>query len=331
MSVLAVLADNLVSWFLLLFGISFPLILLIYFIGLTGFREISRFQKHSTFYYKLNPLTKIAFGLAVTVITATTIWWIGLIITIGVLLSYATLKNGFKKIIMGTYLATGAVLGVTWAFAPYTPTYILECAVGKGPYQTVWTWPSYFSFMGFQSTLTLQALFYGLQISMRFSAIILAALILIMTSTPSEILKALQKFKVPIPIIFSLVVAMRTVPRIFDSIDTAVKIQFMRGLGRSGRGPAKIYYMIIAAFNAIIPSMIFLFRGAKNTAISADTRGFRAFNTRTYLRPLTFSRLDTYMFAIIIAMIAVSVVAIVFGFGRGIPYYAPGTFKGCVS
>ena len=323
----SVVLTNVFSWIILLFGISFPVFLILGMIGLTGFREVSRFELHNTFYYRLNPITKLALGLVVMVIATITIWWVGLIMSAVLLASYLTLKNGVRKLFVGLYLTTATILGVTWTFAPYTPFCILRYAEGTKTFTPIWTWPAYFSVMGVQNPLTLQALLYGFQISMRFSSIFLAALLLIMTSTPSEILRALQKFKIPILLIFSLVVAMRTVPRIFDSLDTAVKVQFMRGLGSATNPVLGVFYMIIGAFQAIVPAMIFLFRGAKNTAISADTRAFRAYPKRTFLRPMVFNRVDAYMFAGMLLVFALSVVGAYVGFGRGIPYQA--TFGSC--
>ncbi|EQD27918.1 cobalt transport protein, partial [mine drainage metagenome] len=120
---------------------------------------------------------------------------------------------------------------------------------------------------------------------MRFTAVSLISLVLVMTSTPSQVLRALNKIGLPISITFSLVVAMRTIPRIFEYIDTSVKIQFMRGLGSNAPRVLRVFYMLKGAIYAIVPVIVLLVRGAKDTAISADTRAFRAYPRRTYMRP----------------------------------------------
>ena len=336
MSLVGIVLVNVVSWFLFLFNVAFPLYLLLGAIGLTGFREISRYEKHDTFYYRLNPLTKVALAVILTFVVAFTVWWIVLTIILVTLATYLTLKNGRRKILVGGALAFASVAGLMWWWAANTPYTLLYLAfyqkcvavASSSSFTPLWTWPSYFSLMGYQPVLTLQGILYGLQVASRAAAIFIVALILIMTSTPSGILRSLGKVKVPILMIFSLVVAMRTVPRIFDSLDTAVKVQFMRGYGTNAPRPLKVFYLAGAALTSIVPAMTFLFRGARNTAISADTRAFRAFKERTFLNPVTFSRGDYLMWGILAGLIAMTILANVYGFGRGIPYAAVGASCG---
>lgn len=319
MSIYWIIFDNVVSWLLMLWGIALPIYFLLWAIGLTGFRRVTRFEVYNTFYYKLNPVTKIVLGLVVTVIAAATSWIIGAVLTALILISFLTLKDGKDKFLLGLYITIMTIVGVVWTYAPYTPTDVLETA-GFHTFTVIWVWPSYFSFMGYLPDLTLQAMIYGFQVAMRFTATTLAALILIMTTTPSGILRALRKVGVPEEIIFALVVAMRTVPRIFDAIEISVNSQFIRGLGANAPKFLRPFYLIYAAVLSTVPVFVYLLRGAKNTAISADTRAFRAFKQRTYLTPMTFSNLDYITFGIMILGLVLMFVAIWLGFGRPIPY-----------
>ncbi|MEM3671256.1 MAG: energy-coupling factor transporter transmembrane component T [Thermoprotei archaeon] len=320
MTLLSTLLVNVLSWLFVLFGYSAPLIVIFGAIGLTGFMEITRFEKGTTFYYRLNPVTKIVLGLVVTTISAIAIWWIGAIVTLILAFSYLTLVNGRRKLALGVLLIFITVIGAVQSFAPYTPFSVLTIAMNTTHFQTIWTWPGYFNILGFQKVLTVQAIIYGLQISMRFTAVLLAALILVLTSTPSEILRALNKVGIPISITFALIVAMRTIPRIFDALDLSVKAQLMRGLGVSSNRFMRAIYYAVALFASIVPVMIFLLRGAKNTAISADTRAFRAYNKRTYMNPILFTKLDWYTFGIMALALGLTVLAVMLGFGRTILY-----------
>ena len=339
-TILTVLFANVGSLLLFLFGVVAPLYLLLGAIGLTGFREVSRYDKYDSFYYKLNPLTKISLAVILTFVVAVTVWWIDAIIMIAILASYITLKNGKRKLFIGGSLAFVAAVGLAWSIAVNTPYTLVELAfyhqcVTSIDQATVarlftprWYWPAYYEIIGYQPVLTLQSLLYGLQISTRTATVLIAALVVIMTSTPSSIMKTFGKIRVPIQIVFSLVVAMRTVPRIFDALDTAVNVQFMRGYGYKGRGPLKVLYLAGAALTSIIPAMAFLFRGARNTAISADTRAFRAFNTRTSITSVTFSKADYVIWGVLVGLVLLAVFANIYGFGRGIPYSAVGSSCG---
>lgn len=311
---------NLISWLIFFFGAAFPILIVLRVIGLTGFMKVTRFENYHTFYYNMNPSVKIMLGIVVTVVAALTIWWIGAILTVVVLFTYLTLKNGKSKFITGFFLTMITVIGTTWAFAPYTPYVILQEAFHNTTITGIWTWPSYFTVMGYQKELSIQGLIYGFQISMRFTAISLISLVLVMTSTPSQVLRAINKIGMPVSITFSLVVAMRTIPRIFEYIDTSVKIQYMRGLGSNAPKTIRPFYMLVGAINAIVPVIVFLVRGAKDTAISADTRAFRAYRTRTHMQPVSIGRADKTAIMMSVLAMFVTAMVVIMGFGRAIPY-----------
>ena len=311
---------NVVSWMLFFFGAAFPVLILLKAIGLTGFMKVTRYESYHTFYYRMNPAVKIILGIMVMVVASVTIWWIGAIMTVAILSSYLTLKDGKRKFITGMFLTIMTVIGTTWAFAPYTPYVILQEAFHSNHLTALWVWPSYFTVMGYQPSLTTQGIIYGFQISMRFTAVSLMSLVLVMTSTPSQVLRSLNKVGIPTSLTFSMVVAMRTVPRIFEYIDTSVKIQFMKGLGSNAPSILRPFYMLTGAFSGIVPVIVFLVRGAKDTAISADTRAFRAYSKRTYMHPMTIGKVDKMALSAVILIILMTVVVVMMGFGRGISY-----------
>ncbi|AWR97924.2 energy-coupling factor transporter transmembrane protein EcfT [Acidianus sulfidivorans JP7] len=313
--------QNVLSWILFFYGVVFPILLLLSVLGLRGFLEITRYESGKTFLYKLNPLTKIVFGIVVMIVASTTIWWIGAILTIVMMALYFTLTSGKRKFAYITILNIITIIGGTWGIAPYTPNSVLQMVFpNPSSYTTVWVWPSYFTVMGYEPQLTLQALIYGLQISFRITAVLDSALLLILTTTTSDIFRMFSKIKVPLAVTFSILVGLRTVPKIFELFDTSIKMQFVRGLGYNKPKIINAFYFLYAGILAIIPTMVYLLRGAKNLAISADTRGFRAYNSRTSLVELTIGKGDYIMFGVAIGLIVLDVLANLFGFGRSIPY-----------
>jgi len=105
----------------------------------------------------------------------------------------------------------------------------------------------------------------------------------------------------------------------------------MRGYGANSNKVTRVFYLVGGVLTSIVPAMTFLFRGAKNTAISADTRAFRAYKQRTYLKPFTLGRADYVFIGIIVGLIALAVVANLTGFGRSIPYAAVGSNCGATT
>jgi energy-coupling factor transport system permease protein len=313
------LLNNIISWAMVLFGVAAPLYFILGAIGLTGFMEVTRFEKGVSFYYRMNPVTKLAMVLAFTFLAAATIWWMGMIATIVLLSTYVFLNNGRRKLVLGTLLTLTMVVGRMWAFGPYTPSVVLA-DVGLTTSTPVWTWPGYFAYMGYQPVLTVERLVYGLQISMRFTCVLLVGLILVMSSTPSAILKALNKIGVSITIVFMIVMAMRSIPRVFQALDTSVKIQLLRGRGTGANPVLRPVYIGISAISSLVPVVVFLMRGATNMSISADTRAFRAYPKRTYMDPITFNRQDFVGLAVAGLIVVLTILALALGLVRGVPF-----------
>ncbi|MCL4357066.1 MAG: energy-coupling factor transporter transmembrane protein EcfT, partial [Candidatus Thermoplasmatota archaeon] len=69
-----------------------------------------------------------------------------------------------------------------------------------------------------------------------------------------------------------------------------------------------------------VPVIVFLVRGAKDTAISADTRAFRAYSKRTYMHPMTIGKVDKMALSAVILIILMTVIVVMMGFGKGISY-----------
>ncbi len=309
-----------ISLSILLFGVGAPLYLILAAIGIRGFKEITSYEPYNTLLYRINPLIKIALSVTVMIVAAITIWWFGALLTVAILVSYLSLRNGGRKAMIGALFVIATVVGTAWGYAPFVSSSILSVAFPGYHPQVIWTWPDYFSVMGYQHQLTLQALEYGLQISFRTSAIMMSALLLVMTNTPSQILRTLHKASIPDSVIFSLMVGMKSIPMVFTYLDESIKIQMMRGLGSRHSKYLRPVYMLIGGMNAIVPTIIHLLRGAKDIAISADTRGFRATKKRSYVEEVRFSRPDYYAVGVIVAIIAIAGISIHFGFGRTIPY-----------
>ncbi|MEM3448837.1 MAG: energy-coupling factor transporter transmembrane component T [Candidatus Micrarchaeaceae archaeon] len=312
--------DQVISWLLLLFGITMPFYLILVAIGIRGFKEITSYESYSTFYYRLNPIVKIALSITVMIVAAITVWWIGAIFTLCILGSYLSLKNGKRKFLYGLLFTISILVGTTWAYAPYTTNITLSYAFPGYHPIVLWTWPSYFGIMGYEHFLTLQGLEYGLQVAFRTAAITVSALLLVMTNTPTQILRAFHKAHIPDAIIFTLMVGLKTVPEIFIYLDESIKIQFMRGLGSRYPRFLKPFFMLLGGLYAIVPTIIHLMRGAREIAISADTRGFRATKRRSYVESIIFTRLDYYTLSLIVIILILGIIANFYGFGRPIPY-----------
>ncbi len=314
------LFDTIISWLVLIFGVGAPLFIIFRAIGIKGFREITVYSKYNTFLYRTNPVIKIIMTITIMMVVTTSIWWIGAILTAAVLSLYITLENGKRKLYIGSLFIISTLVGSIWGYAPFVTFSTLNTVFPHFVPDVIWTWPSYFAVLGYQHTLTLQALEYSFQISFRSTAIMASALILVMTNTPTQILRTLHKFRVPDSIILSLMVAMRTVSFVLQYLDESIKIQMMRGLGSKHSKFLKPIFYFVAALQGLVPTIIHIMRGGKDTGISVDTRGFKATKKRSYVEENSIDHLDYYVLVVIVMLVIMDVTINIMGFGRVIPY-----------
>ena len=122
------LLNELISWLIFLFGIAGPFYLILSAIGIRGFKEITSYEPHTTFFYRMNPLVKIVFSLTVMMAATITIWWIGAILTFAVLLTYLSLRNGGRKLYLGGLFAISTIIGTAWGYAPFATSATLSIA-----------------------------------------------------------------------------------------------------------------------------------------------------------------------------------------------------------
>lgn len=290
-SLAASLLINLAEWVLFFGGAAVPVYIVFGIIGLSGLREITRYEGNDSLYYRLNPVTKIAALFMIALATSFAGLYLGLLATGVILASYATLRRGKDKLRIGALFTVAVVWGTVWGSVSGNLSFLISAGLALNH-------PGFF-----YNQLTR---IFAEDIAV--SGVFLMALVLVMTSTPSSVMRALKRIGLPNPITFSVVVGMRTVPVLLEAINTTIKVQLMRGFGtRWGRWLAPLY-VLAAAFWALIPALIYLLRGARNTAISTGTRAFGAYKTRTYITKPPFGFSDVMVLFLATGFLASAVI-----------------------
>jgi len=280
------------EWLLFLLGAVVPIYIAFGLVGLTGFREITRYEAHGSFYYRLNPATKILALFLVAFSMSSAGLYLGLLATTVILASYATLSDGARKLWLGILFTIAVVWSTVWGSVADRLSFIINNGL--------------FGNLGGFFYADLERL---VAADFAVTGVFLLALILVMTSTPSAVVRALRRIRFPNPLTFSLVVGMKSVPALLDAINSTVKVQFMRGFGTRGTRWLAPLYTIPAILLALIPALILVLRGARNTAISTGTRAFGAYKTRTYLVQPPFGLADIFVLVLAVGFLVSSILS----------------------
>lgn len=308
-----------ISIFLITMGPFLTVYLIWKVIGFRGYMSLFQFIGGDSFLYKIDPRIKILMAIIITTVSAITIWWISAIFLSAMLILYVFTVNAASKYRIVLPLTLATFLGTAWTEALFTNPSLLTELFGFDTF--ILPFPVQFQIIGAYG-LSAQGFFYGLQIAFRASAAVASGFLLVFTSSPADILRSLEKSKVPIELGFALVVAVIAIPKILESAMTILDAMRVRGFDfgpAKSKNPrvvlSKFFQQIRAVLMATASIIIWTLKGAENIAISADLRGFRASKTRTYYHELAFHRIDWIGFAVLLGVFLVGIYLSGAGYG----------------
>jgi len=146
----------------------------------------------------------------------------------------------------------------------------------------------------------------GLLFSGRFLSIVFLSYLFILTTEPNQLAYALMKLGLPYRFGFMLVTALRLAPIMEDEGRTIYHAQLVRGI-RYDQGGFKKILLMIQQF--MTPLLISALRRADKLVFSMEGRGFGKYQTRTFRRTASPTRLDiTISFALLIFFILMIVI-----------------------
>ncbi len=158
-----------------------------------------------------------------------------------------------------------------------------------------------------------EGFFYGLIQGLRFSAMTASGLLLCWTTPPQKMLLGLVKLKIPYGIAFMVVTALRFLPILLAEIFTVIEVQRLRGFN-----PLKIKNLFKGLMNTMLPVLANSVRRAGVLAASVESRGFRAYPDRTYLKDLRYNPVDFGIMAVFLtASTGIAAIKIFYGLYAG--------------
>lgn len=168
---------------------------------------------------------------------------------------------------------------------------------------------------------------YGLYQSFRFMTCISAAMLVLATSHPSQLITAFVRFfeiklgkksyriGLPYEIAFMLSSALSFAPTLLDECGVILNAMQARGLELKGGIRTKVK----ALKYILVPLVVNILRSGRKLAVAADARGFRANRNRTYVNEFKLQRNDYIFLAYTLLFTAGGIYLSYTGFGGTVP------------
>lgn len=166
--------------------------------------------------------------------------------------------------------------------------------------------------------VTLEQLFYQLNITLKYVTVMPAALLFIVTTNPSEFASSLSRIGVNYRISYAVAIALRYIPDIQRDFRTIAISQQARGIDLSKN--EKLGKRIKNALSIVMPLIFSSLERIETISNAMELRGFGKHKKRTWFSAKDFQKAD---YAALIFVGAVLIVSLVITFVRGTRFYNP--------
>ena len=166
--------------------------------------------------------------------------------------------------------------------------------------------------------ITSEQLFYQLNVSLKYFAVVPAALVFFLTTESSEFASSLNAIKVNYKIAFAVSLSLRYIPdiqRVYRDISQA---QQARGIDISKKAPLKA--RVSGVLSILFPLVFSSLDRIELISNAMEMRGFGLLKKRTWYSARAFSYWDAIIISISVFCIALSILTLIINNGR---FYNP--------
>jgi len=261
-----------------------------------------RYQDKETCIHKLNPFCKLA--------------WIGSILVLALILD-----NILFLLFLFLSILPVIVVAKVWRewlssmkFAMYLcgAIVIINALVSSHGSHVLLEVPFHIPVMG-APVITLEAIFYGLAMSLRLLVIISAFAVMTFTVHPDDLMLSMIRMKLPYKSVLVTSISTRFIPTLLDDVQRINDIQRSRGLELD---KGKLFQRIKGRASIVIALLSNSLDRAVQIAEAMESRAFGTGRKRTYYKSIDFNLIDIPTLAFMFLPSALGIFITVSGYGR---------------
>jgi energy-coupling factor transport system permease protein len=285
-------------------------------VGLGGLRSVFAYEAADGPIHRIDPRIKLLYPFIFSSMSVL-LSWQAVFVLVGIsIIPWMILRPSRARVRTLLTLALSPTVGVIWSQALFHPA-----VSASGAPIVNWPFPPTISWIG-TSGISLPGLVYGAEQSGRLLVSVSASLLLVVTTSPSDMVWAFRKFRLPAKAGFAVSVALRFLPDFFTRMSVLLRAVEVRGLDLSRprwwtpwKVPAFLGRVLIAVPTVTVPLLIGALRSASTMAMVADARAFGVVPTPTTFKEHTTTRADMVAGIGLGAVVALTVALVVTGVG----------------
>lgn len=289
-------------------------VLFIRFVGIKGLRNVLSYQAGDTPIHRLDPRLKLLYPILISFLSVLLDWeWTYVLFGL-TLIPWVLLRPSSQRIrVLSVIVISPAVLSI-WSQGLYYTT---------PQDHLIFAYPVTMAWVG-TAGLSTAGLVHGAHQAARVVVTASAALVLVFTTGPSDVVWATSRLLAPQRLGLALSVGVRFLPQVFERLNTVMRAAEVRGYDFSR--PDKWWRlgqvwdygrrMTRALPLLTVPVLVGSLRGTAQMALVADSRAFGVNKHRTTYREVIWTRNDRIALACGAILAVATGLAIAAGGGR---------------
>jgi energy-coupling factor transport system permease protein len=306
------LAGRTVISYLLIFTVpTLAPVAFVKLVGFRGLRHLFSYEPKPSPIHRLDPRLKVVYPVVVGALSVFLNWDFVYGLALVTLIPWIILRPSAQRTRVVATLALIPVIGIIWQQG------LFYTVNNQG--HMLYVFPATLSWLGTPG-LSSSGLLYGLQQGGRTLSAVLASLILLFATTPSEIVWAFYKFRMPAQVGLAFTAAIRFIPQLVERMTLLIQVVQVRGYDLTIPRWWQVHRWVAYLGRAIgvlpivtIPLLINALRNVATTAMVVDTRAFGAFPRRTSLRVHRVTLADVVGWLILLLLTAAVILLNVLG------------------
>jgi len=252
-------------------------------VGFKGLRHLFSYEPKQSIIHGLDPRLKVTYPVLIGILSIFLNWDFVYYLVGFTLIPWMFLRPSPARSRVIITMAGVPVIGAIWSQG-------LFHTEGNSIQHLIVIFPWTLSWLGTPG-LSSTGLLYGVQQSGRTLAGVLAALILLFTTTPSEVVWAFYKFRLPAAAGLAFSAALRFLPQMLERMTVLLQVVQVRGYDLSiprrhdlSAWPGYIKRVFVCIPVITVPLLIGALRNTSVMAMVVDARAFGSHNIRSTLK-----------------------------------------------